>query len=142
MANVMTNYFKAQNTAGNVSLSADQMIVALTDNIFGSSATDDLNDINNWSEISASWEITGTGYDAGGIALSGQSIIQDNVNNLSKFDADDVTWSNATLTSYGAAISRQSDGLLVCLVDFSGAKSSTNGDFTVQWNSDGILTLS
>ncbi len=90
-------------------------------------------------------EVTGTGYTAGGATLSGKTVTQDNTNNLGVFDANDVTWSSSTITARGAVLYKDtgtaSTSPLICYFDFGSDKSSVSGDFTIQWNSGGILTL-
>lgn len=77
-------------------------------------------------------EVTGTGYTAGGNTLT-------NVNPTSSgttafTDFADTTFSSATITAAGALIynSTESDAA-VAVLDFGGDKTSTNGDFTIQF---------
>lgn len=65
-----------------------------------------------------------------------------------KVDATDTAFGpNVTITAAGAVIFQKNidDTLtsdpqsIVTFVDFSGSKSSSNGDFTVVWNANGIL---
>jgi len=141
MAHAVMNKFKAENMKGNVALDSDTLKVALIDNIFGSSSTDQLDNLDYWDDISATWEITGTNYSANGETLLNTAVSESDSSNWGSLSADNVTWSNATLTSYGCAIYRSSDRLLVCLIDFGGAKSATAGDFTISWSANGILNL-
>jgi len=49
-------------------------------------------------------------------------------------DFADVTWSNATFTATYAAIYNDDQGDKICVVlDFQGAKTATNGDFTISF---------
>ena len=95
---------------------------------------------NTWSQVSSN-EITGTGYTSGGKALTNKTVTQ---GATTKWDADDVQWTNATFTAYHAVL--YDDTLankdLICSFDFGGAKEVVNGTFTIQWSSDGIITLS
>jgi hypothetical protein len=55
---------------------------------------------------------------------------------VASVDFDNVNWPSATFTAVGAAIYNNStvDGLadrLVVVLDFGGAKTATNGDFTI-----------
>ena len=141
MANVVVNKFKLQSMEAGINLTTPSTLkCALLQNIFASGS--DLADIQSFSAIQAQWEVSGTtNYNAGGASLSGCTVTEDDANNKSIFDADDVTWPTATVTAYGACIYRASDSLPICFVDFSGAKTSTAGDFTIQWNANGIVTL-
>jgi len=77
-------------------------------------------------------EVSGTGYTSGGNTLT-------NVNPTSSgttafTDFADTTFSSATITAAGALIynSTESDAA-VAVLDFGGDKTSTNGDFTIQF---------
>lgn len=91
-------------------------------------------------------EVSGTGYTAGGATLSNKTLTYNSTTNTTTFDADDVTWTNSTITARYAVIyvdigSTDSDKPLVGYVDFGEDKSSSNADFTIQWASDGICTF-
>lgn len=88
-------------------------------------------------------EITGTLYTAGGKTLGSQTVTQDDVSDLAKFDGADVIWGpGASFTAYHAAMydSTVSDNL-ICSIDFGAAKIVSNGTFTIQWNASGIIAL-
>lgn len=141
MANVVMNRFKQQSMVAGVNLTTPNTIYcALVSNIFvsGSAA---LSDIQSFSAISPTWEISGVNYTAGGMVLSATGTSEDDVGDKAVFSAANVTWPTATITAYGAFIYRQSDSFPICLVDFSGSKTSTAGDFTIQWNAAGIINL-
>lgn len=143
MANVVCNKFKKNSMISSIDLtSAGTLKVALLQNIWGTSSTTQLADVAAFSAISAAWEVSGTtNYTAGGITLSGASVTQDDAGDKSVFDANDVVWSTVTVTTYGCMIYRVSDSLPICFVDFSGVKTATAGDFTIQWSTNGIVTL-
>jgi hypothetical protein len=89
----------------------------------------------------------GNGYTTGGASLSGITVTRDLTNDLGKWDATDVTWANSTITARGAILYRsdpsdQTTNWLICYFDFTTDKSSSSGDFTIQWNANGILNLS
>jgi len=77
-------------------------------------------------------EATGTGYTAGGTTLTnlGSTVAQ----NVSFIDFADATFSTATITASCCLIynTTQSKAAIVVL-DFGGSKTSTNGDFTIQF---------
>ena len=80
-------------------------------------------------------EVSGTGYTAGGNTLS----ISTNPTNggsgtTAYLSFSDTTWSAATLTARGALI-YQSGGSnpAVAVLDFGADKTSTAGDFTIQF---------
>jgi len=95
---------------------------------------------NTWSQVSSN-EITGTGYTSGGKALTNKTVTQ---GATTKWDADDVQWTDATFTAYHAVLydDTLTDKDLICSFDFGGAKEVVSGTFTIQWSVDGIITLS
>jgi VCBS repeat-containing protein len=77
-------------------------------------------------------ETSGTGYSAGGGTLTN---INPTTSGTTAFtDFADLTFSNATITANGALIynSTNSDRA-VCALAFGGDKTSTSGDFTIQF---------
>jgi len=61
---------------------------------------------------------------------------------LTKWNATDSAWTTATFTAYHAVIYDSTAGNdLICSIDFGGAKTVSAGTFTIQWDSDGIITL-
>lgn len=90
-------------------------------------------------------EVAGSGYTTGGATLTGVAITQNNTTDKGVFDANDITWSSSTITARGAVI-YVSTGVaandnLIAYIDFGTDKVSDNGDFTIQWNASGIITL-
>tara|TARA_R100001443_G_scaffold117349_1_gene141643 strand:- start:1469 stop:1912 length:444 start_codon:yes stop_codon:yes gene_type:complete len=89
------------------------------------------------TDYSTSNEISGTGYSAGGSALT--SVTPTSSGTTALCDFSDLTFSSATITARGALIyntttgggSGTTDGVIV--LDFGGDKSSTAGDFTIQF---------
>lgn len=82
-------------------------------------------------------EVSGTGYTAGGNTLTN---IDPTTSGTTAFtDFSDTTWSSATITANGALIyNTTTDGgsgttNAVCALAFGGDKTSTNGDFVIQF---------
>lgn len=108
------------------------------------SATYAPNQDTHQTKADVTGEVTGTGYTAGGAALTTKTVTYDSVTNTTALDADDVTWPNATITARYAVIyddngATDADKLLLGYVDFGQDVSSTNGDFKITWNADGIF---
>ena len=141
MANVVMNRFKAQSMAGIDLTASSALKCALIGNIFASSAAAAIADIQSFSAISAAWEVSGTSYTAGGATLTGTGVSEDDIGDKGAFSAANVTWPTATISAYGAFIYRVSDSFPVCAIDFGVVKTSTAGDFTIQWNALGIINL-
>lgn len=83
---------------------------------------------------SASNEVSGTGYSAGGQALT-ISQVPTSSGTTAFLDFADVTWSSATITARGALIylANGTTNPAVAVLDFGGDKTSTAGDFTIQF---------
>jgi hypothetical protein len=77
-------------------------------------------------------EVSGTGYSAGGNTLT--AVAPTSSGTTAYTDFNDTTWSTATITANGALIynSTQSDKAVAVLA-FGGDKTSTAGDFTIQF---------
>ena len=83
---------------------------------------------------SATNEVSGTGYTAGGNTLT-ISTNPTSSGTTAFLDFADTTWSTATITARGALI-YLADGATnpaVAVLDFGGDKTSTAGDFTIQF---------
>jgi hypothetical protein len=78
-------------------------------------------------------EASGTGYSAGGAALTNVDPSSSGTTALTDFD--DLTFSSATITANGALIynDTQAGDPAVCSLAFGGDKTSTAGDFTIQF---------
>ena len=76
------------------------------------------------NEISAS----GTNYTTGGATLSNVAISTDGTTAI--FDADNVTFANATISAQAALIyNANNSNSSIAVLDFGGVKTSTNGTF-------------
>ncbi|HHL39621.1 MAG TPA: hypothetical protein ENJ37_03875 [Deltaproteobacteria bacterium] len=139
MPDVIYNSFKKDIMNGSIDLGADTIKVMLVDSSYV--PDQDLHTVK--SDVTG--EVTGAGYTAGGAALANKTVTQDNVDNEGVFDADDVTWANSTITARGAVLYKDtgapSTSPLICYMDFGADKTSSGGDFTIQWNAEGIVNL-
>ena len=85
------------------------------------------------ASYSATNEVSGTGYTAGGVALSSQAVAYDSTNQVAYFDAADPSWSSATITARGALIyNNTKSNASIAVLDFGSDYSSSNGTFQVQ----------
>lgn len=79
---------------------------------------------------SATNEVTGTGYTAGGNTLT--SVSPTTSGTTAYVDFADTTWSNSTITANGALIyNANATNASVVVLAFGSDKSSSNGDFTI-----------
>ena len=80
------------------------------------------------NEISSS----GTNYTTGGNALSNVAISVDGTTAI--FDADNVTFANATISAQAALLyNANNSNSAIAVLDFGGVKTSTNGTFELQF---------
>jgi hypothetical protein len=103
-------------------------------------------DTHDYLDDVSSYEVTGTGYTSGGITLSSKTSTYDGTNNVVILDAADVTWSSSTITARYAVVYDDSGAsaaskALIGYVDFGSDQSSTNGNFTITWDSTGIVRI-
>lgn len=79
---------------------------------------------------SATNEVSGTGYSAGGNTLV--NVTPTTSGTTAFCDFNDTTWSTATITARGALIYNSSQSnKAVAVLDFGSDKTSTAGDFTI-----------
>ena len=133
MANVFYDNAKKNLWNGAINLASDPINVALVSSAYVPNQSTD----QYWSTVQPN-EVSGTGYTAGGQALTGQAVTADTTNHRGKFTANNVTWSNATVTAVGAVIYKNtgtaSTSPIIGYIDFGGTKSSSAGNFTIQWD--------
>jgi hypothetical protein len=113
--------------------------------LLSSSYTPNQDTHDYFDDVSAN-EVTGTGYTTGGITLSSKTSTYDGTNNVIVLDAADVTWSSSTITARYAVVYDDSGAnaaskALIGYVDFGSDQSSTNGNFTITWDSTGIVRI-
>lgn len=92
----------------------------------------------------ASYEITGTGYTSGGIALTSKTLTLNGANYV--FDAADPSWASATLTASGFALykdvgSAATDPIIGSWKFSNAPVSSTAGAFSVAFDATGIVEI-
>lgn len=140
MADVIYNSFKRDVANGSIDLDTDSIKIMLVTSAYA--ADQDLHtkrsDITN--------EVVGTGYAAGGVALTTKTMTADNTGNRGIFDADDVSWAASTITARGAVAYKSRGGAasadeLLFFLDFVTDKTSSGGTFLIAWNATGIATL-
>ena len=131
------NSYKKEVFNASIDLANDTLKVAL----LTSSYTPNIDTHEFFDDLTN--EVSGTGYTAGGKTITSPSVTQDNTNDIGKFDADDVTWASSTITARYAVIYKDTGtpatSPLLAYVDFGSDKSSSAGDFVIQWNALGIL---
>lgn len=124
ISQAMCSSFKQEILLGEHDLDTDTIKIALYTSAatLGASTT----------VYTTSDEVVGSGYTAGGNTLSGATV---SLSGTTAFvDFSDTTWSNATITARGALIYNSSKAnKAIAVLDFGADKTSTTGDFTVQF---------
>lgn len=126
----MCNSFKQELLGGVHDLDTDSIRIAL----IKASPTGSYNgSTTNYNNITVnSDEAVGTNYVTGGNTLGSAVITLDGSTAI--VDFADTTWSSATISSAGCIIYNATKGnAAIAIIDFGGIKTSTNGDFTVQF---------
>ena len=140
MANAKYNNFFEQLGAAAIDLNNDTFKLLLVTSTYTPNIDTHAvrNDVTN--------EVTGTGYTAGGATVPNTGVTQDDTNDLARFDGDDVVWTASTITARGAVLYKDTGNaatdILLMYFDFGTDKSSSEGDFTVSWDANGIFTIS
>lgn len=130
------NNFKEQVMEGVFNLLTDTIKVALV-----TGYTPDIDVHDDWADVSANEE-SGTGYTAGGETLGSVTVTQDDTNDRGVFDGADVTWTGLDVGTPSHAImydDTHASDLLIAYWEVTTA--SNGGDYTLQWNASGIITL-
>lgn len=88
-------------------------------------------------------EISGTGYTAGGAAVTSPAIADSPTGTLA-FSIGNVSWTTSTITNarcallYAAALTNKN---CVALTNFGADYSTSAGTFTIQWATAGLFTI-
>tara|TARA_R110001592_G_scaffold335122_1_gene619712 strand:+ start:927 stop:1385 length:459 start_codon:yes stop_codon:yes gene_type:complete len=148
MANVVYNEYKNNLILGSTPFSAATTAfgVYLVTSGYTPTEGDTFSDTSTYEVSTAGYSrqqlsgVTVTKVEVGGGATG--------VDDYYKVDATDSAFGpNVTITAAGAIVFQKDTNLtntptsIVTFVDFSGSKSSSNGDFTVVWNANGILNF-
>ena len=137
MASFIYNEFKADLMGGAVDLdtSGDTIRVALMGTGHSASAAANV----NWTSVSANELANGSGYTTGGATLAGQAVTEAAT---TAWDGTDTAWTSATFSAYYAVIyDTTNTNSLIASIDFGGVQTVSSGTFTIQWHSNGIITL-
>lgn len=141
MASKLYGQFIQQSFNKEIDWDSDTIKVALLNNTY----TPD-QDAHNYYDDVVAYEVTGTGYTAGGITLANKTNTYNSSTNVIVLDADDVTWASSTITAryavvYDATPATNATRPLIGYVDFGSDQSSSNGNFTITWDSTGIVRV-
>lgn len=140
MASFLYNVGKKKMLDGSIDLDTDTIRLSL----HTSSYTPDMDAHDFFDDITN--EVVGTGYTAGGYALTNKTLTVDTANDRVVFDADDVVSLNTTVT-YRYGVLRKDTGTpatspVIALIDFITNKVYSAETLLIQWNASGIFYLS
>ena len=139
MASFIHNIFKANLMNKVIDLEADNIYVSLVDDT----------KVAGWAATDVTYSTTNELPTAGGYTrgADASNLLADKAvtgGATTKWDATNHAWAAATFTAYGAILWDDTVGgtnNLICAIDFGGAKTVSNGTFTIQWDAAGIITL-
>jgi hypothetical protein len=135
MASGIYTNFKQNLMNGSYKLAVDTINVGLMTSSFSFNAANIL-----WATVNAN-EISGTGYTAGGMALTGLSVT--NSGTMGVWTASNVVWTSSTFsTAFAVIYDISASNNLIAAIDFGGTLSVSTGTFTIAWSVSGIITLS
>lgn len=138
MASIIYRNFKEKLLSDGINLSSDPIGVLLVD-------TDYVPNVAHVfvSDV-VSEELSGTGYVRKTLVNKGVS--EDVANNRGEFTADPVVWNAINAGTAKGVVLFKSTGNdataeLIAFLEFSSPVVTNGGDFTVNWNAEGILQL-
>ena len=140
MANAIFNSFKRDIANGSIDLDTDTVKLMLV------TATYVANIDTHAKRSDITNEVSGSGYTTGGVALANKTVTANTTTDKGVFDADDVTFSTATITARGAVLYKSRGGAssadeLIAYLDFGSDITSTAGNFNIAFDATGIITL-
>jgi len=133
--------------SGTQSFHGDTVNAALYNNsVTTSTARDDTLAHNAYLAALGQWvtanEITGTGYTAGGVAITPKA--ETYGTGVATFTSSgSPSWTTATITAYGVLVydATITAKYAYCWNYFGGVQTVTAGTFSVAWNASGIFTI-
>lgn len=140
-AGAIYNNFKSAILKGEIDLVNDTLRMILV-----SSYTPDIDTDTQYSHVSGNEYASGSGYTAGGKALTGNSVTTDTANDKGVFDADDVSWSSlgplspATPSHAILYDDTTTNKLLIAYWEI-GTTATNGGDYALRFNSAGVISI-
>jgi hypothetical protein len=150
MADHVSQVFKgSQNGVGTytpIDLNSDPIYVMLLNSTFFGLSNATIRAFDYRDDLTT-YEITATGYTAGGQALSGLTLTLSAPNYI--WDATDPSWAGfdgtargcALFKRVGADLSTPADDPFICALDFGADKTASGGTFLIQFNAGGIMLI-
>lgn len=82
-------------------------------------------------------EVSGTGYTAGGEAVSDVGVSRSGA--VTVLEGDDAVWPNSTITARYAVVYEDSTDLLIGIGDFGADEESSDGEFRVNFTANELV---
>ena len=141
MASKLYGNFVVKSFNKEIDWDSDTIKVALLTNAYTPNQ-----DAHDYFDDVVTHQVTGTGYTSGGNTLANKTNTYNSSTNVIVLDADDVTWASSTITAryaviYDATPATDATRPLIGYVDFGSDQSSSNGNFTITWDSTGIVRV-
>lgn len=148
MATQVYNEYKRALLAGEVDMdTADVRVALLMTNTTADTENDGVTRVNGFTTLD---EFDGANYSRK--ALANELVRKDDANDRAEFDADDVIWTSLGVGTRdvegvlvflhnfdGVATPTDANHLPVAFLDFAANKTPDGSDFTLQWDTEGIL---
>lgn len=142
MADFVYNSYKGALFSGLINTTTMPLYVAL---VTSSYSPNDNHTV--YSDFSGAEVANGSGYTTRGVLVSSPTVTVDTGSDLAVLDSSsDIVWASSTITASGAVL--YASGTVGSLVhpliayfDFGGNHSSSNGSFTLEFSSSGIMRI-
>lgn len=136
----------ATANGGPIDWDADPIFIMLVNSTYAA-LSDATKKTHDFRDDITSYEISGTGYTAGGVQLTSPNVLTSGDSRA--IDFADAAWTTSTITASGAVVFKRvgadmttpENDPLICFLDFGGSKSSSGGTFTVVFNASGLYSL-
>jgi hypothetical protein len=96
---------------------------------------------------SVNFEVSGSGYVAGGMGISGVLLTYDSVNKRLQVGASPLVWANVTIAAIRYCVVYDDTPIadaakpLICYIDFGTDQAPSDQSFYVTWPTTGMLNL-
>lgn len=145
MASHVKNEAFYQILLGDVHFDTDDIRVSL--HMTNTTIDTEVDSIATNTDFSTPDEFDGANYSSPGSALASKAVAKDDSNDRATFDAADLTWSSLGVGTRDLAgalvylfVTNWASSIPLAWFEFSATPDGS--DFTIQWNSVGLLALS
>lgn len=127
--------------SGGINFTADTIKCSLHTSVY----TPDQDGHDYFNDVTS--EVTGSGYTAGGVTVTGCTATYDSATNTLTLDCADPAWTAATITNIRYAVFRKDSGTaatspLICYIDFETDQSVSGANLSIAIPVAGLVSLS